>query len=64
MHCDDKRTIFVLKKIVLEGKQEIIHLQNLEKSEKDSTKKMNIQKEIKELRKKMSDADYQLSTMN
>lgn len=64
MHCDDKRTIFVLKKIVLEGKQEIIHLQNLEKSEKDSTKKMNIQKKIKELRKKMSDADYQLSTMN
>lgn len=64
MHCDDKRTIFVLQKIVSDGKQEIIDLLKQEKSEKDSTKKMNIQKKIKELRKKMSDADYQLSTMN
>ncbi len=64
MHCDDKRTIFVLQKIVSDGKQEIIDLLKQEKSEKDSTKKINIQKKIKELRKKMSDADYQLSTMN
>ncbi len=64
MHCEDKRTIFVLQKIVSDGKQEIIDLLKQEKSEKDSTKKINIQKKIKELRKKMSDADYQLSTMN
>ncbi len=63
MHCDDKRTIFVLKKSLEEYSiEKEHHISNLEQ-EKDPLKKLELQSKIDNLEKKISEINHQLSTM-
>lgn len=64
MHCDDKRTIFVLKKSLEEYSIEKENqISNLEQ-EKDPVKKLELQSEIDNLEKAISEINHQLSTMD
>lgn len=62
MHCDDKRTIFALKKSLEENFIEKEHyLSKLEK-EKDPTKKLELQSKIDIIEKTIDEIKHQLET--
>ena len=63
MHCDDKRTIFALKKSLEENSIEKEHyLSKLEK-EKDPNKKLELQSKIDIIEKTIDEIKHQLETM-
>lgn len=64
MHCDDKRTIFVLKQLILDSNLELQKSMNQLKDEKDNEKKVQIQRRINELEKTIQDSKEQLESMN
>ena len=64
MHCDDKRTIFVLKQLILDSNLELQKSMNQLKDEKDDEKKVQIQRRINELEKTIQDSKEQLESMN
>ena len=64
MHCDDKRTIFVLKQLILDSNLELQKSMNQLKNEKDDEKKVQIQRRINELEKTIQDSKEQLESMN
>ena len=63
MHCDDKRTIFVLKQLILDSNLELQKSMNQLKDEKDNGKKVQIQRRINELEKTIQDSKEQLESM-
>ena len=63
MHCDDKRTIFALKKSLEEYSiKKEHHLLQLEK-EIDSSKKLELKSKIDIIEKTISEIKHQLTTM-
>ena len=64
MHCDDKRTIFVLKQLILDSNLELQKSMNQLKDEKDDEKKVQILRRINELEKTIQDSKEQLESMN
>ena len=64
MHCDDKRTIFVLKQLILDSNLELQKAMNQLKDEKNNEKKVQIQRRINELEKTIQDSKEQLESMN
>ena len=63
MHCDDKRTIFALKKSLEENSIEKEHyLPKLEK-EKDPNKKLELQSKIDIIEKTIDEIKHQLEIM-
>lgn len=63
MHCDDKRTIFALKKSLEEYSiEKEHHLLELE-SETDSSKKLELKSKIDTIEKTISEIKHQLTTM-
>ena len=63
MHCDDKRTIFALKKFLEENSIEKEHYLSKLVKEKDPTKKLKIQSEIDIIEKTIDEIKHQLKTM-
>ena len=63
MHCDDKRTIFVLKQLILDSNLELQKSMNQLKDEKDNGKKVQIQRRINDLEKTIQDSKEQLESM-
>jgi hypothetical protein len=63
MHCDDKRTIFVLKKSLEENSNEKEHLLSNLWEEKDTTKKLEIQSKIDIIENTIDEIKHQLETM-
>jgi len=63
MHCDDKRTIFVLKQNISESKSELKDLETLLEAEIDEEKKQQTLDKINELEKIIKDSTDQLSSM-
>ena len=63
MHCDDKRTIFVLKQLILDSNLELQKSMNQLKDEKDNEKKVQIQRRINDLEKTIQDSKEQLESM-
>jgi len=64
MHCDDKRTIFALKQLILDYNLELQKSMNQLKDEKDNEKKVQIQRRINDLEKTIQDSKEQLESMN
>ena len=63
MHCDDKRTIFALKKILEENfKEQENYFLQLEQ-EKDPLKKLELQSKIDIIEKSTIEIKHQLGTM-
>lgn len=63
MHCDDKRTIFVLKQNISESTSELKNLETLLEAEVDEEKKQQTLARIIELEKIIRDSTDQLSSM-
>lgn len=63
MHCDDKRTIFVLKKSLEENSIEKEHFLSKLEKEKDPTKKIELQSKIDIIEKTIDEIKNQLETM-
>ncbi|MGD8299144.1 MAG: hypothetical protein PVG43_07940 [Nitrosopumilaceae archaeon] len=63
MHCDDKRTVFALRKSLEENSNEKEHyLSKLEK-EKDPTKKLELQAQIDIIENTINEIKHQLEIM-
>jgi hypothetical protein len=63
LHCDDKRTVFSLKKSLEENSiEKEYYLSKLEK-EKDLTKKLELQSKIDIIEKTIDEIKHQLETM-
>ena len=63
MHCDDKRTIFALKKSLEENSIEKEHYLSKLVKEKDPTKKLEIQSEIYIIEKTIDEIKHQLESI-
>lgn len=63
MHCDDKRTIFALKKSLEECSIEKKHYLLELESEIDSSKKLELKSKIDTIEKTISEIKHQLTTM-
>ena len=63
MHCDDKRTIFVLKQNIAEAISELKNLETLLEDKADEEKKQQTLARIRELEKIIKDSTDQLSSM-
>jgi len=63
MHCDDKRTIFVLTEKLREAKEEKIFLYQKIHTENNSSIRKEIETKLKELDKFISETQSQLSGM-
>ena len=63
MHCDDKRTIFALKQLILNSNIELEEAMNQLNEEIDEEKKLQIQTRINELKKNIKDSEDQLLAM-
>ncbi|MFB5621329.1 MAG: hypothetical protein ACE5RO_00195 [Candidatus Nitrosomaritimum yanchengensis] len=62
MHCDDKRTIFALKKSLEENSIEKEHFFSKLEKEKDPTKKIKLQSKIDIIEKTIDEIKHQLET--
>ena len=60
MHCDDKRTIFALKKCISDSRLELQEALNLLQTEKDNQKRLQIQTRITELEITIKESHDQL----
>lgn len=63
MHCDDKRTIFALKKSLEENSIEKEHFLSKLEKEKDPAKKIELQSKIDIIEKTIDETKNQLETM-
>ena len=63
MHCDDKRTIFVLKQLIVNSNIELEEAMNQLNEEIDEEKKFQIQTRINDLKKTIKDLEDQLLAM-
>ncbi len=63
MHCDDKRTVFALKKSLEENSIEKEHYISKLEKEKNPTKKLELQSKIDIIEKTIDEIKHQLETM-
>jgi len=63
LHCDDKRTVFALKKSLEENSIEKEHYISKLEKEKNPTKKLELQSKIDIIEKTIDEIKHQLETM-
>ena len=63
MHCDDKRTIFALKKNIDDSNEKKEYLSRKLMTETNHSEKFKIQNEIKSLEKFINEIKFQLTRM-
>ena len=64
MHCDDKRTIAVLKNNIVESTLELAELTKEQQKETDESRKNQLQQQIIELERFISENKAQLENMD
>jgi hypothetical protein len=63
LHCNDKRTIFALKRSLKENSIEKEHYLSILDKEKDPTKKLELQPKIDIIEKTIDEIKHQLEAM-